>query len=97
MAPVQDERNAAIEFGEFAATFLQSPIGSFLIKRADAEEREALEKLAIVNPFDQDAIRLLQFQAWRANSFAGWLQEAINAAVAAHQDQQHDERLPEPQ
>lgn len=91
-----DDLNGAIDLGAEVAVFLQGRVGVLLTAKAEAEEREALEALAIVDASDAKAIRELQNQAWRANSFMGWLKEAIEAAVAAHRDQQGQETLPEP-
>lgn len=74
--------------------FLGSPVGVFLTQRAEAEERDALEALATVDPEDPKAIRELQAQVHRANSFLGWLQGAMDDAVAAHGELTEQERLP---
>lgn len=80
--------------GVKVAAFLGSPVGIFLTQRAEAEERDALEALATVNPEDPTAIRELQAQVYRANSFIGWLQGAMDDAVAAHGELTQQERLP---
>lgn len=85
----------AVEFGAKVAVFLESDVGKYLTKKADDEEREALEGLATVNAFEPEAIRSLQAQAWRANSFLGWLKEALEAAHEAHRELEHQEKLPD--
>jgi hypothetical protein len=94
MTQTQD-LEAAVTLGEQTVQFLQGPVGKYLTQRAEEVEREALEALANVSPYEPDAIRKLQNQVWVANSVVGWLQEAIEAAVQAHRQLEDEERLPD--
>lgn len=91
LTPLQQKE----QFGERVVAFLQSDVGIYLVKKATDEERDALEKLALVDAHDHNAIRTLQAQAWRANSVVGWLGEAVDEAVAAHQEMSGQEHLPQ--
>lgn len=84
-----------IDLGAEVVAFLQSPVGVALTKRAEEEEREALEELAVCDPDDPKVIRDLQNRVHRANSIIGWLQEVIGDAVAAHKVLEEQERVPE--
>lgn len=89
-----DGLRAKETLGEKVVAFLQSDVGRYLTERAATEERDALEKLATVEPTDSKLIREIQNEAWRANSFVGWLQEAVNDAVSAHITMGEREPLP---
>lgn len=89
------DRQQAIALGEKAIAFLNGDLGSYIIARAEKEEREALEALATVDANDPPAIRDLQAQVWRANSFLAWLQEILHAAELEATDLSGAERLPE--
>lgn len=73
----KQETLAKVSFGIDIEAFLQSKIGRYLIQRAEADLNQALQGLKEVNPFDNEAIRLLQNTAWRAESVQQWLADAI--------------------
>lgn len=89
----QEDIANTIGFGVEVQKFLTGTIGTYLIERAKEDEQEALEGLANVDANDPAAIRRLQAQVWRANSFVGWLQEALEKARAAHDELGEHERL----
>jgi hypothetical protein len=84
----------AVNFGAEVSLFLSSPVGTYLLEKAKTEEAEALEALATVDAYDTQAIQSLQAQAYRANSFVGWLQEALENAHEAHRQLDEQEHLP---
>ena len=63
--------------GKDAEEFFASDLGQVMIGRAEQEYAEALEGLRTVDAENAKAIRDLQNQAWRAESFKGWLAEII--------------------
>lgn len=80
-APDQRELYRHVDFGMEVQAFLGSRIGQFLIDRSEADAAEAVEGLKEVNPFDGEAVRLLQAKVWRAESFQVWLAEAIQGGL----------------
>lgn len=69
--------------GKDAEEFLSSELGRYLIGRAEQEEQEALNELAIVSADNPSAVRELQAKAWRARSVKGWLAELVSAGRSA--------------
>lgn len=69
--------------GKDAEEFLNTDLGRFMLARADAEEREALEALASVSPWRRRRIAQLQTQLWRARSFREWLTDLITTGRQA--------------
>jgi len=70
-----DVQNAV--FGRQVELFLETDIGQYLVRYADAEVNRASEALKYVDPEDPKAIRELQFKVRVAESVIGWLGEAI--------------------
>ena len=73
----------AIDFGIEVESFLNSKVGQYLIKRADADIADALEKMKEINPGDERAIRGLQTDIKRAESVQYWMAEAIQEGLNA--------------
>ncbi len=68
-------RTAAL--GMDVRVFLDSPVGQYLIKRAETEVESALVALKDVDPENPRLIRELQNRAYRAQTVLQWLAEAI--------------------
>ena len=64
-------------FGREAELFLQSPIGDFLVKHAQAEADIAAHKLKSVAPWRRIRIQELQNDIRVAEWFQVWLGEAV--------------------
>lgn len=70
-------------FGKQVEYFLQSDVGSYLVKRAKQECDEAVEKLKDVDAFDGKAVAALQLKARVADAVIVWLGDAIAAGESA--------------
>ena len=80
MSAVNEETralHATIDFGMQAEAFLLSPIGRYLVKRAEGEIEQAVEGLKQADPDDSKSIRNLQNAVKVAESIQYWLAEAI--------------------
>ena len=77
------ELYAAVEFGLDVNQFLKSPIGRYLLRKAEEEKTDAMADLVDVSPFDSEQIRALQSIIKRADSLAYWLADAIQAGKNA--------------
>ena len=69
--------------GKDAEEFLGSEIGRYILGRAEQEEKEAIDALAVVSSWRRNRIRELQAQVWRARSVKQWLGELIQAGHQA--------------
>lgn len=81
-----------VDFGMAVEAFLESPIGKYLVKRAEEEVEDAVEKLKVVDCTATQEIRALQNQIYRAESIQYWLAEAIQAGQNAS-DELIDQRI----
>jgi len=72
-----------IDFGMEVEAFLQSDIGRYLAKRAEAEVESAVEAMKVVDPEDTKSVRGLQNTIKVAESVLYWLAEAIQAGLNA--------------
>lgn len=82
----------AIDFGFQVEAFLESEIGQYLIKRAEAQVSDAAESLKRVDPENPTQIRALQHNIQVAEDIQYWLAEAIRAGYASQDelmDQSH--------
>lgn len=70
-------------FGKQVELFLQSDIGSYLVKRAKQEGDAAMEELKQVDAFDGKAVASLQLKARVADAVIVWLGDAIAAGESA--------------
>lgn len=68
---------AEADLGRQAKEFLQSDIGRYLLGCAQQEHQAALDGLKKTSPWRRRRITELQNQAWRAESFMGWLRELV--------------------
>lgn len=73
----------AIALGFDVEAFFGSPLGKYLIKRAEDEVDAAVEELKRADPDNAKAIRDLQNTITRAESFQYWLGDAVNAGKNA--------------
>lgn len=69
--------------GKDAEEFLGSELGRYVVGRAEQEEKEAIDALAVVSSWRRNRIRELQAQVWRARSVKHWLGELIQAGHQA--------------
>lgn len=81
--PVDDHLQKVLSFGQEAASFLQTDIGTYLLQCADKEIEVATNALQSVAPWRTRRIRDLQNQVWRAQSFKKWMSDAISAGEKA--------------
>lgn len=72
-----------VEFGLDVQQFLQSPVGVYLLRRAEEERTDALADLVDVAPDATEAIRALQSTIKRADSLLYWLADAIQSGKNA--------------
>lgn len=81
-------RNLArrIQLGEAAIGFLNTPLGKYLMTKAQDTAIEAMDKLKTVDPADQVEIRACQNAIFRAESFELWINECIEDAEVADQE-----------
>ena len=77
------ELYSAVEFGLDVSAFLKSPIGQFLLHKAEEERTDALADLVDASPCDPEQIRALQSIIKRADSLTYWLTDAIQAGKNA--------------
>lgn len=80
------ELTTTIDFGFQVEAFIKSPIGTFLIERAEGEIEDALDGLKKVSPTDPVAIVDLQNRVYRAESIQYWLAEAIQTGMNAQRE-----------
>lgn len=62
-----------VEFGIEVESFLNGPIGTYLIKRLHEDAEQALEKLKTVSPREVETIIELQFIVRTGENIEGWL------------------------
>lgn len=79
---LQQIRNV-IAFGMDVEQFGKSPIGVYLIERANRDAEAATNELKTVDPENPKAIRDLQNKARTAELFLSWLGEAVSAGENA--------------
>jgi hypothetical protein len=73
----QDELLQSVRFGIEVETFLNTPIGKYLVERARGELEAARDALEKINPVDVVQVRQEQLKAYQARNFESWLAEAI--------------------
>lgn len=83
----QDNRQLwqTAELGMDVSAFKRSPVGKYLLARANEEYSDALAELAEVNPTDAEKIRALQSDIKRCVTLEAWLEEAIEAGRNAEE------------
>jgi hypothetical protein len=70
-------------FGVEVQDFLRSPIGGFLLKRAEDRLSVLLDALKKQDPEEPTKIVLLQAEIRHLEKFEGWLAEAVQAGLTA--------------
>lgn len=70
-------------FGVEVQDFLRSPIGDFLLKRAEDRLAVVLSVLKKQDPAEPTKIVLLQAEIRHLEMFEGWLAEAVQAGITA--------------
>lgn len=85
----------AAVFGQQVSDFVDSPVGKYLIEKADEERDKALNALKNVASWRRKRIQSLQNDIWRAESVQHWLLEAIFTGKAALQKLESDEEFDE--
>jgi hypothetical protein len=70
-------------FGQEVQDFLHSPIGDFLLKRAEAKLEQAISKLKKINPEDATGIITLQNEIELLEAFESWLGDAVVEGLTA--------------
>ena len=68
---------AEADLGRQALEFVNSDVGRYLVGCAQQEHTAAMEALRKTSPWRRRRIAELQNQAWRAESFLGWLRELL--------------------
>jgi hypothetical protein len=86
-------RLAEVRLGIQAEDFLRSPIGRYLVGRAQIEVEAAVEELKHAHPEDPAIIRKLQNRITLMESFGAWLQDAIANGNNAEAQLKHQEGL----
>ena len=71
----RQEIEAKVAVGLDAEAFLDSKLGQYMVGRARDTAQDAMEALKHVDPNDALAIRALQNQVFRAESFEIWMNE----------------------
>jgi len=77
LGPQEVEAFAMVQMGVEAEQFARSSLGRYVIGRAKLEERQAIEKLATLDPSNVNAIRQTQSDLLRARSFPQWILELV--------------------
>lgn len=77
LTPQEFSMVAEADLGRQVKEFLQSDIGRYLLGCAQQEHQAAMEALKQTSPWRRRRITDLQNQAWRAESFMGWLRELL--------------------
>lgn len=73
-------------FGIEVETFFNGPIGSFIFDMAEKRRGEAIEAFKKVNVAKSEEIQEIQNKLVVPDLIIGWMQEAIAAGHAAHQN-----------
>jgi hypothetical protein len=76
---------AEARLGLQAKEFLKSPIGRYMVGRADKAREEAFEAWTTADPSNEQLISELQFRARLPALVIGWLSEAVNRAQYAEE------------
>lgn len=79
-----DELMSLAKMGIDAEDFIRSPLGKFLIKKAEAEINDATEDLIMADPDDVKANTEIRNRIHVARMFVVWLSESVNIGRVAH-------------
>lgn len=77
MADQIDDLTESALLGLRAEEFLRSALGTYLVKRAEAERSSLLEEFTKVSPHDHEEIRSIQHRIAVLDCWQGWIGEAI--------------------
>lgn len=75
----QEELVREVQFGIEVEAFLGSPLGKYLVGRAEEERDAALEEFKKADVADASLMRDIQNRVWRAEQFQTWLAEIVQA------------------
>lgn len=82
-----DPQMKAVALGLEAAHFIEhTSLGKHLVDRAHQCRIQALEALAVINPYEISKVQDLQVQAKIPDLFLSWLDEAIANGAAAEEN-----------
>lgn len=81
----------AATFGRIVEDFKCSPIGSYIIERAERQSMQATEALKKVDASKGDEVRALQLKARVADNLIIWLEEAILVGHSALEQLREEE------
>ena len=70
-------------FGQDVQDFLCSPIGDFLLKRAEQRLARLIEELKRVDPAQRMKVAGIQAEIHHVEGFEAWLGEAVQAGITA--------------
>jgi hypothetical protein len=70
-------------FGQEVQDFLHSPIGDFLLKRAEAQLAMAIDSLKSVDPGSIPKVMQLQERIRLLEAFESWLGDAVQEGLTA--------------
>ena len=76
---------AESRLGTQAKEFLKSPVGRYIVGRAEKAREEAFSAWTTVDPSDEKTISELQFRARLPSLVMIWLDEAMNQAKHAEE------------
>lgn len=91
MLDPEDVNVRAATFGRIVEDFQSSPVGSYLIERAERESLQATEALKKVDASKMDDVRAIQLKARVADSIIIWLAEAILVGHSALEQLKEEE------
>lgn len=81
----------AATFGRIVEDFKCSPVGSYMVERAERESLQAKESLKNVDASKSDDVRALQLKARVADRVIEWLEEAILVGHSALEQLKEEE------
>ena len=90
---LEKELLQGIKLGDSAEKLVDSPIGKFLIERAQEDALDAMNTLKTISPIETEHIRALQNRIQCAENFETWLMEAIQIG---HMSQEQIELIDSP-
>ena len=64
--------------------FLNTPVGTYLLERAEVDRNKAIEEFRTVNPADAIEVARIQNALDTPDRIVRWLSEAIQSGYAAH-------------
>ncbi len=81
------------DIGADFETFCKGNVGSYLIKKAEEDEINALRKIAKVNPEDKEEIYKLQMEAAVPKRVINWIAQIISEGKAAKFEMEQDKEV----